>query len=230
MLEVKDLVVAYGPAKVLHEISLRVGKGEFVAVLGRNGAGKTTLLQTIMGALRPVSGQVVFRGEDLKSLSPWQRVRRGLALVPEGRRIFAPLSVKENLELGAFQNPRGWTRRLEEVLELFPRLKERLDVAAGVLSGGEQQMLAMARALMAQPRCLLLDEPSMGLAPKVASLIFDTLAKLKGRLSLLVVEQNVTRVLSLADRVIVLDGGRIKLEAFCSEIDRQSLEAAYFGA
>ena len=229
MLEVKDLVVAYGPIKVLHEVSLRVRKGEFVAVLGRNGAGKTTLLQAIMGIIRPVSGQILWQGEDLTPLPPWQRVRRGLALVPEGRRIFAPLSVKENLELGAFQNPQGWTKRLEEILELFPRLRERLKVAAGVLSGGEQQMLAMARALMAKPSCLLLDEPSMGLAPKVASLIFDTLTKLKGRLSLLVVEQNVTRVLRLADRVIVLDGGRIKLEALSSEIDRQHLEAAYFG-
>jgi len=229
MLEVKDLVVAYGPIKVLHEVSLRVRKGEFVAVLGRNGAGKTTLLQAIMGIIRPVSGQILWQGEDLTPLPPWQRVRRGLALVPEGRRIFAPLSVKENLELGAFQNPQGWTKRLEEILELFPRLRERLKVAAGVLSGGEQQMLAMARALMAKPSCLLLDEPSMGLAPKVASLIFDTLTKLKGRLSLLVVEQNVTRVLRLADRVIVLDGGRIKLEALSSEIDREHLEAAYFG-
>jgi len=226
MLEVKDLVVAYGPIKVLHEVSLRVRKGEFVAVLGRNGAGKTTLLQAIMGIIRPVSGQILWQGEDLTPLPPWQRVRRGLALVPEGRRIFAPLSVKENLELGAFQNPQGWTKRLEEILELFPRLRERLKVAAGVLSGGEQQMLAMARALMAKPSCLLLDEPSMGLAPKVASLIFDTLTKLKGRLSLLVVEQNVTRVLRLADRVIVLDGGRIKLEALSSEIRPcNSLEA-----
>ncbi len=229
MLEVKDLVVAYGPIEVLHGVSLRVGKGEFVAVLGRNGAGKTTLLQTIMGALKPVSGHVLLDGEPLNGLPPWQRVKRGLALVPEGRRIFAPLSVRENLELGAFQNPQGWIRRLEEVLVLFPRLKERLDVAAGVLSGGEQQMLAMARALMAAPNCLLLDEPSMGLAPKVASLIFDTLARLKGRLSLLVVEQNVSRVLRLADRVVVLDSGRVKLEARCADLDRQSLEEAYFG-
>lgn len=230
MLRIEELRVGYGPITALRGVTLEVRAGEFAALLGRNGAGKTTLLLAVMGALPLRGGRILFQGENITKLPPWERVRRGLSLVPEGRRIFAPLTVLENLELGAFtQSSRKWKDQLEQVLTLFPRLKERLGLPAGALSGGEQQMLAVARALMSQPKCLLLDEPSMGLAPKVAGLIFDSLARLKGELTVLVVEQNVSRVLQLADRIFILDSGHLKQEVTGKEIDLETIERAYFG-
>lgn len=229
MLRVENIAVGYGLVRVLTNISFGVEPGEAVAILGRNGAGKTTLLKALMGVLPLQKGRVFFDGEDISPLKPWQRVERGVALVPEGRHIFAPLTVRENLELGAFHCSKGASERLEKVLALFPALRRRLKVRAGVLSGGEQQMLAIGRALMSQPRCLFLDEPSMGLAPKVAHFIFDVLSQIKKELALLIVEQNVSRVLKIADRLLVLDDGQIKWEFSGKEADISRVEEVYFG-
>ncbi len=229
MLEIRDLRVSYDHIEALRGVSLEVKKGEFLVFLGRNGAGKSSFLLALMGLISPAGGKILFEGEDLSFLRPWQRVRKGLALVPEGRKIFAPLSVRENLELGAFVRCNSVKKQLEKVLEIFPVLKEKLPLPAGALSGGEQQMLALARALMSDPRLLLLDEPSMGLAPKVVGEIYRVLENLKGRLTVLLVEQNVNRALSLADRVFLLESGRLVASWPREEIDYQVLEAAYLG-
>ncbi len=230
MLKIENLSIAYGLIEVINQTSLEIQKGEFATLFGRNGAGKTSLLKAIAGLLLPKEGRLFFEGKEITNLPPWERVKMGLALVPEGRKVFTSLLVKENLELGAFTccRPKEVRKRLEVVLELFPSLKDRLKLQAGLLSGGEQQMLAIARALMSQPKLLLLDEPSMGLAPKVVNKIFESLAKLKGSLTLLVVEQNISRSLKLADRVFVLDSGRlIRLDS--KEANFEIIEKAYLG-
>jgi branched-chain amino acid transport system ATP-binding protein len=196
----------YGESHVLHGVSLRVAPGEAVALLGRNGAGKTTAIRSIVGFTPPRAGRVVFEGQAIERWPAYRIARRGLALVPQGRRIFAPLSVRENLLLGA--RSEGWT--LERVFELFPRLRERQAQLGGTLSGGEQQMLAIARALLTNGRLLLLDEPSEGLAPLIVREIGTTLQALKAqRLSLLLVEQNYHLALRVADRVYVMNKGQI---------------------
>ena len=206
MLEVDSIHTYYGESHVLHGVSLRVAPGEAVALLGRNGAGKTTAIRSIVGFTPPRAGRVVFEGQAIERWPAYRIARRGLALVPQGRRIFAPLSVRENLLLGA--RAEGWT--LERVFELFPRLRERQAQLGGTLSGGEQQMLAIARALLTNGRLLLLDEPSEGLAPLIVREIGTTLQALKAqRLSLLLVEQNYHLALRVADRVYVMNKGQI---------------------
>ncbi len=206
MLEVDAIHTYYGESHVLHGVSLRVAPGEAVALLGRNGAGKTTAIRSIVGFTPPRAGRVVFEGQAIERWPAYRIARRGLALVPQGRRIFAPLSVRENLLLGA--RSAGWT--LERVFDLFPRLRERQAQLGGTLSGGEQQMLAIARALLTNGRLLLLDEPSEGLAPLIVREIGTTLQALKAqRLSLLLVEQNYHLALRVADRVYVMNKGQI---------------------
>jgi branched-chain amino acid transport system ATP-binding protein len=206
VLEVDSIHTYYGESHVLHGVSLRVAPGEAVALLGRNGAGKTTAIRSIVGFTPPRAGRVVFEGQAIERWPAYRIARRGLALVPQGRRIFAPLSVRENLLLGA--RSEGWT--LERVFELFPRLRERQAQLGGTLSGGEQQMLAIARALLTNGRLLLLDEPSEGLAPLIVREIGTTLQALKAqRLALLLVEQNYHLALRVADRVYVMNKGQI---------------------
>ena len=206
MLEVDGIHTYYGESHVLHGVSLRVAPGEAVALLGRNGAGKTTAIRSIVGFTPPRAGRVLFEGQAIERWPAYRIARRGLALVPQGRRIFAPLSVRENLLLGA--RSEGWT--LERVFELFPRLRERQAQLGGTLSGGEQQMLAIARALLTNGRLLLLDEPSEGLAPLIVREIGSILIALKAeRLSLLLVEQNYHLALRVADRVYVMNKGQI---------------------
>jgi branched-chain amino acid transport system ATP-binding protein len=209
MLEVEDVHTYYGDSHVLHGVSLRVGAGEAVAVLGRNGAGKTTAIRSIVGFTPPRAGRVVFEGQAIERWPAYRIARRGLALVPQGRRIFAPLSVRENLLLGA--RAPGFT--LERIYALFPRLREREQQSGGTLSGGEQQMLAIGRAMLTNSRLILLDEPSEGLAPMIVREIGRILLALKAeRLSLLLVEQNYHLALRVADRVYVMSKGQIVWE------------------
>jgi len=211
MLEVDAITTRYGAITALHEASLEVRAGEMVALVGPNGAGKTTLLNTVAGLLRPAAGSVRFDGNDITGREPARLVRAGLALVPEHRRIFKDLTVEENLRLGGCTASAADRRiRLDEAAELFPVLGSKWTTSAGFLSGGEAQQLAVARALMSNPRLLLLDEPTLGLAPTMVDVVFDLLQRLReqGR-TLLVVEQNATRALALADRAYLLRTGRI---------------------
>jgi branched-chain amino acid transport system ATP-binding protein len=227
VLEVDSIHTYYGESHVLHGVSLRVAPGEAVALLGRNGAGKTTAIRSIVGFTPPRAGRVVFEGQAIERWPAYRIARRGLALVPQGRRIFAPLSVRENLLLGA--RSEGWT--LERVFELFPRLRERQAQLGGTLSGGEQQMLAIARALLTNGRLLLLDEPSEGLAPLIVREIGTTLQALKAqRLSLLLVEQNYHLALRVADRVYVMNKGQIVYQGTPAGLEAdQEVKRRYLG-
>jgi branched-chain amino acid transport system ATP-binding protein len=221
MLEVKDLVVSYSGLPVLQGVSLIVEEGNAVSVVGANGAGKSTLLKAIMGRAKISSGEVLFLGDNLSRLRTEQIVRRGLVYVPEDRKLFKPLSVEENLKLGAFiiDDEKLLSERLEYVYEMFPRLKERLKQAAGSLSGGEQQMLAIGRGLMSGPKLLMLDEPSLGLAPLMVSEVFETVRKLRSEgLTVLLVEQNVLEALELTDQGYILQTGRIRQEGASKEL------------
>ena len=220
MLDVLAVHTYYGESHVLHGVSLRVAPGEAVALLGRNGVGKTTLIRSIVGFTPPREGTIRLDGEAIHELPPYRIAQRGVGLVPQGRRIFAPLSVVENLQLAArgASGTGGWTA--ERVFEVFPRLRERGLQGGGTLSGGEQQMLAVARALMTNPRLLLLDEPSEGLAPLIVREIGRVLVRLKGQgLSILLVEQNVPLALRVADRVYVMSKGQIVYGGAPSELD-----------
>jgi branched-chain amino acid transport system ATP-binding protein len=215
LLDVKGLSVAYGDVRVLHRVSLRVEQGEIVSLLGANGAGKTTALRAISGLHPPLEGEIVFDGRALVGLSPSRIVECGIAHVPEGRQLFTNMTVEENLEMGAYlpKAKAALDRSLEWVLTLFPRLAERRRQVAGTLSGGEQQMVAIARALMSRPRLLILDEPSLGLAPIVVRSIFDTVRRINGEgTTVLLVEQNLAQSLRLSHRGYVLETGRIALE------------------
>ena len=215
LLEAKDLNVYYGAIHALQGVSFSVDDGEIVSLIGANGAGKSTTLKTISGLLRPRVGDVLLRGESLKTMPAQDIVRRGVIHVPEGRKIFAPLTVQENLEMGAFsrKDKAEIRQNLERVFKSFPRLKERLSQLGGTLSGGEQQMLAIGRGLMAQPKVLLLDEPSMGLAPILVEEIFSIIKEINAQgVAILLVEQNALMALSVANRGYVLETGRIVLE------------------
>ena len=215
LLEAKDLNVYYGAIHALQGISFSVGEGEIVSLIGANGAGKSTTLKTVSGLLRPRVGDVLLRGASLKTMPAQDIVRRGVVHVPEGRKIFAPLTVQENLEMGAFtRNDQAEIRQsMERVFQSFPRLKERLGQFGGTLSGGEQQMLAIGRGMMARPKVLLLDEPSMGLAPILVEEIFSIIKEINAQgVAILLVEQNALMALSVANRGYVLETGRIVLE------------------
>ena len=232
MLEVENLQVYYGEIQALKGISLQVQAGEIVALLGNNGAGKTTTLKTISGLLRPRSGRVLLDREPIHQLPPHETVARGLAHAPEGRRVFNRLTVRENLEMGAYlRRDPGVREDLERVFALFPRLKERQVQIAGTLSGGEQQMLAIGRAVMARPRVLMLDEPSMGLAPLVVEQIFETITRINQEgTAILLVEQNAAVALATAHRAYVLETGRIFLSGAAAELQgHPEVRRAYLG-
>jgi len=232
MLEVEDLHVYYGEIHALKGISLRVAQGEIVALLGNNGAGKTTTLKTISGLLRPRTGRVLLEGRPIHDLVAHQIVARGVAHSPEGRKIFNRLTVSENLEMGAYLRSDAAIRQdMDRIFELFPRLRERRQQTAGTLSGGEQQMLAMGRALMARPRILLLDEPSMGLAPILVEQIFETVADINRQgTTILLVEQNAAIALSVAHRGYVLETGSIALTGAAAELsEHPEVQRAYLG-
>ena len=233
MLEVHDLRVAYGKIEAVKGISFSVDAGQVVTLIGGNGAGKTTTLRTLSGLLRPAGGTVTFEGEDITSTPAHDIVRRGMAHSPEGRRIFPRLSVRENLELGAFirRDADGVKADEERIFELFPVLAERASQAAGTLSGGEQQMLAMGRALMSRPRLLMLDEPSMGLSPIMMQRILSTVSELKAQgTTILLVEQNAQAALSLADSAYVIETGRIVLRGTGAELlTNDEVRKAYLG-
>ena len=233
MLELVDVQVQYGSIRALHGVSLTVETGELVALIGSNGAGKTTTLRTISGLLRPTQGAIRYDDTDIARASPHRIVELGISHCPEGRRIFGRLTVRANLRLGAVaqRDKHAAAEDLQMVLELFPLLGERLDQSGGTLSGGEQQMLAIGRALMSRPRLLLLDEPSLGLAPLMVERIFETIASLKARgRTILLVEQNVHHALDVADRVYVLETGRVTLEGPAGVLRRDpKVEQAYLG-
>ncbi len=232
MLEIEDLHVFYGEIHALKGAALTVRRGEIVAVLGSNGAGKTTTLKTISGLLAPRRGRIVLEGRQISGVPPHEVVLRGIAHVPEGRRIFNRLSVRENLAMGAYlRRDEGVPADLGKVFALFPVLRERLDQVAGTLSGGEQQMLAIGRALMASPRLLLLDEPSMGLAPVLVERIFETIADINRQgTTILLVEQNAAMALAIAHRGYVLEAGTIALSGTAAELaENPDVRRAYLG-
>ena len=223
MLEMDAVNCHYAKVHVLRDVTLRVNEGEIVSIVGPNAAGKTTTLRTIAGLKAPSSGAVCFLDQDITARPAFERVRRGLVLVPEGRQIFPKFTVLQNLWMGAYQRPdrNALDADLESAYELFPRLRERRDQKAGSLSGGEQQMLAIARGLMARPKCLLLDEPSLGLAPIVVTEIGRAIRALAQRgLTILLVEQNAAMALELADRAYVLESGHVSLEGRASDLAR----------
>lgn len=236
MLRLRNVESGYGRLRVLRKVSMHVRPGEIVAIIGANGAGKTTLLRTISGLVRPRAGEILFDGERIGGLPPERIVFLGCSLVPEGRQVFAPLSVRENLLLGAYPKLRkngaaAVRSALDRVFGIFPRLKERQGQKAGTLSGGEQQMLAIGRALMAAPRLVMMDEPSMGLAPLIARDIFDVVATLRGEgVTVLLVEQNARAALGIADRAYVLETGRIIMEGPADNLlANREVQRAYLG-
>lgn len=233
MLELIDVHTYYGNIQALKGISLNVNPGEVVSLIGSNGAGKTTTLRTIQGLLRPRQGKILFEGQDLNTTSTQDIVRLGIAQSPEGRMIFPRMTVLENLEMGAFhrQDKLGIKSDMERVFLLFPRLQERINQRGGTLSGGEQQMLAIARALMARPRLLLLDEPSMGLAPMLVSQIFSIIEEISAQgMTILLVEQNARMALTVADRGYVLQTGEIVLTGSAKELQiNETVRKAYLG-
>lgn len=233
ILKVDNLNVYYGAIHAISGVSLTVNEGEIVTLIGANGAGKTTTLHTISGLLRSKTGSIIYNGENISKVPANKIVHRGIAHVPEGRRVFLQMSVLENLEMGAYIRKRGddIQRDLEEVFEFFPRLQERRKQVAGTLSGGEQQMLAMGRALMSKPKLLMLDEPSMGLAPILVDEIFTIIDKLhKAGATILLVEQNAQMALSVADRAYVMETGKITLSGTGEELIRSDeVRKAYLG-
>ena len=233
MLEVKDLEVYYGMIQAIKGISFEVNKGEVIALIGAKGAGKTTTLHTITGLLSPKKGSVMFEGKDITKIPAHKIVSMGMAHVPEGRRVFADLSVYENLKLGAYtrKDKENLNKDLESIYERFPRLAERKNQSAGTLSGGEQQMLAMGRALMSKPSIILMDEPSMGLSPILVNEIFDIIESIsKSGTTVLLVEQNAKKALSIADRAYVLETGKIVTSGKASELlEDDSIKKAYLG-
>ena len=233
MLIVNKINVLYGDLQTLWDVSLRVDEGLLVSLVGSNGAGKTTLFKTIIGLLRPKSGSITFLGEQIDKLSPADIIKLGIAQVPGGRHLFSSMSVKENLELGAYVSEarKKVADTLDWVFSIFPILKERQNQQARSLSGGEQQMLAIARGLMARPIMLMLDEPSLGLAPKLVLRVFDTIKQIKNEgMTIFLIEQNTTQALALSDRGFVLETGRIVLEGTREELlENEYVKKAYLG-
>ena len=231
MLEVKDLKVNYGAVQALDGISLTVNSGEIVSLIGANGAGKTTTLRTITGLEKAASGSILFDGHDLRKTEPSKIINLKLAHVPEGRHIFPEMTVEENLEMGAYADPAGMSDTMVSVYDRFPRLKERRRQLAGTLSGGEQQMLAVGRALMAKPKMILMDEPSMGLSPRLVQAIFDMIQEVNERgITILLVEQNAQMALSISDRAYVLETGHITIEGDAkAQLNDERVKKAYLG-
>jgi len=233
MLKIENLEVSYGNIKAIKGISLEVNQGEIVTLIGSNGAGKSTTLRAISGILKPRSGSITFNGERIDGVEGHEIVAKGICQSPEGRRIFPKMTVDENLDLGAFlrNDKNEIANDRQRVLELFPRLQERIDQKAGTMSGGEQQMLAVGRALMGSPKLLLLDEPSMGLAPVLVEMIFETIEKInKQGTTILLVEQNALAALNVADRAYVLESGSIKMSGKAKDlISNDEVTKAYLG-
>ena len=234
MLEIKDLAVSYGTITALHDVSLRVGKGDIVTLIGANGAGKSTTLRTISGLLKAQSGSIKYEGEEISNQPPHKIVARGISHVPEGRMIFANLTVRENLLMGAYLRKKRneLNTEFDFIFGMFPRLKERLLQVAGTLSGGEQQMLAIGRALMSKPRCLMLDEPSLGIAPILVKTIFQKIAEINKSLgiTILLVEQNANLALEVSNYGYVLETGRIILHDQSSALRaNERVKSAYLG-
>lgn len=231
MLEVRDLSVYYDAIQAVKNVSFEVKEGEIVSLIGANGAGKTTILHTISGLIRPRTGSIIFRGKDISHTRADKIPGLGLAQVPEGRRVFARMSVSENLEMGAYSRKDNWREDYEHVLALLPRLKERRSQTAGTLSGGEQQMLAIGRALMSKPQMLLLDEPSMGLSPLLVGEVFRLIRAINTEgVTVLLVEQNAKIALTLASRGYVLETGKITMEGDTADlIDNKAVKRAYLG-
>jgi branched-chain amino acid transport system ATP-binding protein len=233
MLDVKDLNVSYGAIAAVKGLTLEVRQGEIVTLIGSNGAGKSTTLRTVSGLLKPKSGSITFEGERIDGVPGHEIVAKGICQSPEGRRIFPRMTVDENLDLGAFlrKDSAAVKADREMVLDLFPRLKERITQKAGTMSGGEQQMLAVGRALMGKPKLLILDEPSMGLAPVLVDLIFETIAKIRDSgTTILLVEQNALAALRIADYAYVLESGRLNMEGHASDLaNDQRVVNAYLG-
>lgn len=231
MLEVRDLSVYYDSIQAVKNCSFEIQQGEIVSLIGANGAGKTTILHTISGLIRPRTGSIVFCGKDITQARADQIPRLGLAQVPEGRRVFARMSVSENLEMGAYSRKDNWKADYAHVLDLLPRLRERRSQMAGTLSGGEQQMLAIGRALMSKPKMLLLDEPSMGLSPLLVGEVFRLIRRINTEgVTIFLVEQNARIALTLASRSYVLETGRITMEGDTADlIDNEAVKRAYLG-
>ena len=232
MLLLEDVRTHYGKIEALHGVSVEVKKGEIVSLIGANGAGKTTLLMTVCGTPQATSGRVLLEGRDITRLPTAEIMRSGISIVPEGRRVFPGLTVEENLHMGGFFNTRSENEKsIDHVYELFPRLKEREDQRAGTMSGGEQQMLAIGRALMSKPRMMILDEPSLGLAPLVIKQIFQIIGQLREEgITVFLVEQNANQALQLADRGYVLETGRIRLQDTGDNLlAHPDVQAAYLG-
>lgn len=233
MLKIDNIDVYYGAIHALKGISLEVKEGEIVTLIGANGAGKSTTLRTISGLLKPKTGSITFLGQDIAGVRAHEIVKKGISQVPEGRRVFAEMTVMENLDLGAFvrKDKAGIQQDLKHVFELFPRLEERKNQSAGTLSGGEQQMLAMGRALMSAPKLMMLDEPSMGLAPILVEQVFEIIRSLhKAGTTILLVEQNAQMALSIADRAYVLENGKVSLSGTGKELAQsEKVQKAYLG-
>jgi len=231
MLKVDNVHVYYGAIHAIKGVSFEVGEGEIVALIGANGAGKSTILKTISGLMHPRSGSITFCGEDISHVDAYKLLRHGLAHVPEGRRIFLQMTVQENLEMGAYIKKEASQEDLEKVFSYFPRLKERRKQVAGTLSGGEQQMLAMSRALMSHPKLMMLDEPSMGLAPILVDQIFEIIRQLHASgTTILLVEQNARKALQIANRAYVLETGNITLSGTGAELaSSDAVKKAYLG-
>ena len=233
LLEVRDIHCSYDHVPVIHGVSLEVNSGEIVAILGANGAGKSTTMRTIAGLMHPTEGSVVFDGKDIMKMPASSSIKQGLSYVPEGRRLFAKLTVRENLELGAFTNAdkNSVQERLEEMFELFPILKDRAGQTAETMSGGEQQMCAIARGLMSRPKLIMLDELSLGLQPSLVEKVFETVAEIRKRgVTILLVEQMVQEALEIADRGYVLQTGRVVYSGTAKELlDSEEVRKAYMG-
>jgi branched-chain amino acid transport system ATP-binding protein len=231
LLKVDNINVYYGSIHAIRNVSFHVDEGEIVTLIGANGAGKSTTLNCIAGLLKSDTGDIIFNGESLSKIPGFKIVNKGLSLVPEGRRIFLQMTVEENLQMGAYSNPENEQAGLERVFDLFPRLKERRSQVAGTLSGGEQQMLAMGRALMSKPKLMMLDEPSMGLSPILVDQIFEIIKNLNDTgTTILLVEQNAAAALDIADRAYVMETSRIVMEGKASELkESNQIQKAYLG-